>query len=45
MRSGRREVIDALLAADPLGWSVTLGAGERLTLEQPAPELPLAARE
>ena len=45
MRSGRREVIDALLAADPLGWSVKLGAGERLTLELAGPELPVAARE
>jgi acetyl-CoA C-acetyltransferase len=43
MRSGRADVIDALLANDPLGLPVTLDPGERLTLEQRAPKLPIAA--
>jgi hypothetical protein len=37
MRSSRQEVIDALLSADPLDWSVQLGAEGRLTLGEPAP--------
>jgi acetyl-CoA C-acetyltransferase len=44
VRSGRGEVIDALLATDPLGWSVALAAGGRLALEGAAPGLPVAVR-
>jgi acetyl-CoA C-acetyltransferase len=36
VRTGDRDVIDAILAEDPSGWSIGIAGGQRLTLGRPA---------